>query len=92
MKNVFEESKMPFDLLKRVLSLWYQIKGLMTSKDTGHFLSLLPGAETPAQSRTWTFPAARSLPRLASNGRIPGGNGLHLVQEVKAAHSQRPNR
>lgn len=39
------------------LSLWYQIKGLMTSKDPGHFLSVLPGAQTSV-CWTWTFPAA----------------------------------
>lgn len=38
MRNEKCISKMPFDLLERVPSLWYQIEGLMTSKDTGHFL------------------------------------------------------
>lgn len=89
MKNALEEWKTPFDLLKRVLSPRYQIKGLMTSKDTGHFLSLLPGAETPA-CWIWTFPAARSPP-FGLKWTDPRGYGLRFVQEVKAAHSHTPN-
>lgn len=46
-----------WELLKCVLSLWYPIKGLMTSKGPGHFLSVLPGAQTTV-CWTWTLPAA----------------------------------
>lgn len=71
----------PVDLPKHVPSPWYQIKSLMTSKDPGHFLPLLPGAETPA---CWTA-------CLASEWTDPRGSGLHVVQEVKAARSERRN-
>lgn len=46
-----------WELLKCIISLWYQIKGLMTSKGPGYFLSVLPGAQTNV-CWTWTFPAA----------------------------------
>lgn len=62
---------MPFDLLKRVLPLRYQIKGLMTSKDTGRFLSLLPGAETLA-CWTWTVPQRALSPVWPQMDRSPG--------------------
>lgn len=82
MKIVFETPKTSFDPLKRGLSLRYPIKGLMTSKDTGHFLSLLPGSETPASlhhapSPVWpqmdVSPGKRPPPR-------PGGKSCTLTK------------
>lgn len=70
------------ELLKCVLPLRVQIKGLMTSKGPGPFLSVLPGAQTNV-CWAWTFPASfHSLLRLSWTA--PRGQGLHVVQVVKA--------
>ncbi len=57
-------------LLKCVLSQWYQIKGLMTSKGPGHFLSVLPGAQTYVLLDL-DFPCSTPL-CLAATGPFPG--------------------
>lgn len=71
----------PVDLSEHVPFPWYQIKSLMTSKDPGHFLSLLPGAETPCLLDSV----------LGLKWTDPRGSGLHVVQEVKAVRSERRN-
>lgn len=63
-----------WELLKCILALWYQIKGLMTSKGPGHFLAA-------AQTCVCVLDLDSLL---GLNWTVPWGRGLNIVQVVKA--------